>query len=57
MKREFRGRLGGTARLIHLINPNSTVLADWKQQLIECVVTILNLASTANNIDTDAKLN
>jgi hypothetical protein len=34
--KEFRGKIGGAARLIHPINPNSSSLpAEWKAELIE----------------------
>ncbi|KAJ7481233.1 hypothetical protein B0H11DRAFT_2024748 [Mycena galericulata] len=34
-EREFRGRLGTSERQIHLINPNSSLLADWRESLIK----------------------
>ncbi|KAJ7709492.1 hypothetical protein B0H17DRAFT_1324419 [Mycena rosella] len=32
---EFRARIGGSARLIHPINPKSSSVAEWKENLIE----------------------
>lgn len=54
--REFRGRLGGSARLIHLVNPNSSELAEWKEGLIEYAISILTqLCFDAENNTLDAK--